>query len=796
MSKSPKPVDPDNDGEADLPDDWVSTKSEALKEVLYEMTSVYNEENKPIEVRFAEVSHADKHGEYIAINPYFWQEVDPPVSGPNILRVLTELESHEVGHYNWSELDGKEAFGEMYPGWGQIPGHVANILEDEFVDAEKMRQFYGLRSKRAYRMKLTVDTDQFYPDVEEVWKEQGKPNAFVIALHQTALCGAVKGIEKCPDELAEFCALVEPIIERYRTQHDSHERMKLNHVVMQILIRYLDEPEDFDDDAFEDGPGKTISGDASDAPDPEDVDPEDAMPEHMEEMIKEFMEELAADDDIPGDPDSGGILAVIEDPEIASDADETGGEGGEVESEAGADGDDVSSGSEADFGGPESAVEIKMSSGDADSGPEAPDTGDETGDGGSDAGSPGDDDTADGDGDGETGAESGDDADDTVEGDEPPDIDTAEDVSKPDEAHPDAPPATHDIEGGEALHEIDDRADELSERDPFEGIEERYEVRLDEIEKADDRDRARWASLVKSIRDYDLEIEERKRDRNDRIERFQSRYETDSRRMHLGLKRRAEDAGVIRELKEGFEELVSRPLPEPARRGTRIDPINISRRAAGDITITELFEDEKIVETGERCVGLATDISGSMGSAIDELKIAGAAIGKATDIIGDEFVWEAFTDQSCSDDEPYPECRLDLRVVTGPDEQFEWEHVDSFMASRNEPTAAGVRDCFNLMQQTDANEYVMIVITDGVALVEEDGKLNRGGNEPVEHARQAVNQIRAQGVDVIGLGIGSMDERKMEETFGGNNYRLTNIDNLAQDILELYKEQMEVVKQR
>lgn len=45
---------------------------------------------------------------------------------------------------------------------------------------------------------------------------------------------------------------------------------------------------------------------------------------------------------------------------------------------------------------------------------------------------------------------------------------------------------------------------------------------------------------------------------------------------------------------------------------------------------------------------------------------------------------------------------------------------------------------------------------------------------------------------MIGLGIGSMDERKMAETFGGNNYRMTSIDDLAEDILQLYGEQMNV----
>ena len=537
----------------------------------------------------------------------------------------------------------------------------------------------------------------------------------------------------------------------------------------------------FDDAEYEDGPGKTVSGEPEESP---DGDPEEDMPEHMEELIEEMMKDLAEEDDIPGDPDSGGIMMVIDGPEDADTGDEPGGEGGEPASEIEADPDGLSSGSEGDSGLPESETGEDDEATDTDDGSESGSGPDSDGDG---------DDKGDDDGEtgGGTGESTDEDADDESERGEAPDIDKAEDVSKPDEPHRDAPRAEHDIDGGEALHHIDEKSKAFAERDMEAEIEDRYDVKLDEVEKVDERDRARWARLVKTMHEYDLDVEERKRERDDRIEHRQSRYSHKSDRLSDGLKRRAENAGVIRELKEGFQELVSRPLPEPSRRGTRIDPINVSRRAAGDVTVTELFEDEKIVETGERCVGLATDISGSMGSSIDELKIAGAAIGKATDIIGDEFVWEAFTDQPGRGEE-----RLDLRIVTAPNEEFDWEHLDSFGAARNEPTAAGVRDCFQLMQQTDANDYVMIVITDGMALITEDGHDKRGTNIPVEQARQAVNEVRAQGVDVIGLGIGSMSDKKMEETFGGNHYRLTDIDNLAADILDLYKQQMDVVKQR
>ena len=751
--------------EDDLPDDWITSKGDAVKKVLTELTAVYNLEGNTIPVKYAKQSHADKDGEYIGIDPLFWKKVDPKVEGPNILRVLDDILAHEVGHFNWSDLESKEAFTECYPGWGQVPGAIANILEDEYDDAKRMRKYYGMRHKRAYRVMLQAKTDWMTPDLSDVEEQVNdgympEANLYMNALHQTALFGAVKGLEEMEDsdDIAEFCGYAKLIINRVRNQDDPDERFKLFHVMMQLFSRYVDKPEDFDGEGWGDGAGKTTSGEADEAPATMDGEPGIDMPEGMKEMLEEMLKEMIEEGEfVPesGDPGSGTVIEIdLSDVEMPEGAEEKGGESvGSISPDTSGEGDPE----------PESAADPY----------DDLDAGDEEGseDGSEDG--PGDDSGSDGD-EGESGG-------DMDRGSDSPDTDTSSDELGKDDRN--------DIDGGKATHHVHPDIDDDLEG----GIEERYDVNLDEVDKIDDRDRDRWARLLKTVHDYDLDIEKRKRERDERITNNRERWSGSKRRRSEGLKQRAERNGVISELEEGFRELVSREVPQPDTRGARIDPINIARRASGDVTVTELFEEEQIIETGDRCVGFCTDISGSMSGDIDELKIAGGVTATATELIGDEFVWEAFTDRHPSDHEPVEE-RLDLRVVTGPNEEFRWKHVDSFMSCANEPTAAGVRDCFNLMQQTDANEYMMIVVTDGMALVEEDGTLNRGGNAPVEHARQAVNEVRRRGVDVIGLGIGSMSEKKMEETFGGGNYRLTNIDRLANDILELYRGQLDSVR--
>jgi nitric oxide reductase activation protein len=87
----------------------------------------------------------------------------------------------------------------------------------------------------------------------------------------------------------------------------------------------------------------------------------------------------------------------------------------------------------------------------------------------------------------------------------------------------------------------------------------------------------------------------------------------------------------------------------------------------------------------------------------------------------------------------------------------------------------------------------MLVITDGKAMVGEDGTYYGSYDDtPVEEAREAVEECRESDVDVIGLGIGGMDEGDMRKTFGEGNYRLTSVDDLADDIVEIYGEMMDV----
>lgn len=333
-----------------------------------------------------------------------------------------------------------------------------------------------------------------------------------------------------------------------------------------------------------------------------------------------------------------------------------------------------------------------------------------------------------------------------------------------------------DVEGSDSDESDDESQDEehLREKDESE-IEERFDVDLNVIEKVDNRDRVKWARLIKQLDEYGREIPRRLRERNDRIESNDYLDAND-------VRRKAERNNVITDLREGFMELVSRPVPQPSMAGPQLDPMNVARRASGDMSVQRLFEESVEVEVGDRVVGLCTDFSGSMAGDMLDLAVTAGAVAKATDIIGDEFVWNGYG---------YRRKEIKTPLVTGPNESFEWEHTESVRSMGSTPTASGIRDCEVLMEKTSVRKKLMIVITDGMANITEEGE-SSSDNEAVEQARLAVDECQSRGIDVIGIGIGDMSEQKMDETFGKGNHRLTTIDTLAEDILTLYAKQLDV----
>lgn len=320
----PSLAEQDPEDVEEIPDDDVAY--DAVQSVLEEMSSVYHEDNKTLTVQLTESASAALNQETVRVQANLPEEMDPPVTGPNILRLLDDLLAHEVAHVNWSELDSKQAFADCYPGWGKVPGMVANILEDEYVDAKRQKKWFGLRDKMAYYVWLHMNTESRAPPVDEVEASEGRTSALLTGLFQTALAGYVKGIDDASDDIAQFCNQAEPLIKRVRGEDDPEVRFKLFHAVMQLLIRYAPEPDEVDEDEMEDRMRESEGGGERSIPDsPMAHEPKVDMSESLEKKLEELLSDLIDSGEFP-EPDTGGSDGAVSEPDS--------GAGGKDESES------------------------------------------------------------------------------------------------------------------------------------------------------------------------------------------------------------------------------------------------------------------------------------------------------------------------------------------------------------------------------------------------------------------------------------------------------------------------------
>lgn len=235
------------------------------------------------------------------------------------------------------------------------------------------------------------------------------------------------------------------------------------------------------------------------------------------------------------------------------------------------------------------------------------------------------------------------------------------------------------------------------------------------------------------------------------------------------------DAMRERGLDETIRELLGEFPPEERREvqaqtGHRLDLSAVARSAGGRLPNDGLFARRRHVETGSRAIGVSIDLSGSMDGF--EATVALAAVAVAAELLGDEFLATGFhgTDPS-------------LPLVTGPNEPFEPAHLSSIETGGSTPLAAGVREGRRLLKAANANEQVLLVVTDGAPTVGLPG-----GSGPKADARSEIERCRQDGIAVVGVGVDTAG--RIADLFGSDAYVEANDESFADRLLEVYRSQL------
>ena len=307
------------------------------------------------------------------------------------------------------------------------------------------------------------------------------------------------------------------------------------------------------------------------------------------------------------------------------------------------------------------------------------------------------------------------------------------------------------------------------------------------VSEMDENEIRRFEELVERIEDAVTDVGRLKEDREEKAGEYASKRRVTAE----DVREKLEENGLAEKVEDAFRAIATRDHEYARDFGEDVNLDAYVGHMAGDFGETEVYYHQERAEIGDGVVGVAIDQSGSMGGVWDEKnsKAAIAALAIAAEAIGDEFTGcSFFTDR-------YREngmLRHDVQttLITAPDEDFEYDHLDAIWPHDNEPYGAGIELLESLMDDIPAGRKTMVVITDGCPYVDRHG--NSGEDRGRADARIAVQQAREKGYTVIGLTIDQQSrEKEMANIFGEDGFINVEMENLTAGLLEVYSAQLE-----
>lgn len=763
-------------------------RTKALRSMLHDMVAVYHrklaEDGEAPEVVFTSgTPHAQSHtrdcgcdadGSHVAVACNIREVYGKSLDGADELRVLADTLCHEDAHHAYSDLAAKQEFSEAYPQCPTLAGMVQNVLEDQYIDWQRLQRFRGLRSAHSFKVDAIMSNGSRRPPMYNLEQSEQVAEGFL----QMAFAGYVKGFSDAEPEVQRAVAKCRPLVDSVRNAHDEAERVEIGHACMDLLLEAVPDPEEADD--YTDENSEQMPTD----------NPADLSGQEKQDLLDDLEPEDLADEGQPGreveiDADRHDVPDWLqEELEPAEGAGE-----GEAEDEAGqegqpapqAEGDDEAEAGDDEAGqaaGQQGEGEAPTPEDEADTGETgSEDTSSEGEQADSQAGG---DDTA-----GSTG-EVGD------EGEGTPGTDATPGPDQPDSTVGEGA----DQDGGTAggADPVQDLVEDLEQAAREREAGDHWQAGDTDYESADEDFQRRYDTIQQQVDQENTELGQQKRRREKRIEKMQNRSgHNRSKDSAATVRELLRDSGTAEAIVEAFKQFKTQDRWLPDTRGERLNTRNATRRLAGDYSEDRVYDRKLKAEVGDRCVGVALDLSNSMNgyNLLRDAKMALGALYLATDTIGDDLLATGYKTLRNHPQKEEWEPVLDL--ITGPQESFQWEHLDGAEAGYYTPTADGVQYTQDLLQQSHRREKVLVCITDGKANIRLGG--GRDADAGRRDAKRAVTEARQNGIKVLGMAVGTVGEEYMDEVFGAGSWFHTESGSLTQDLIDLYEGQMRTAGQ-
>jgi len=210
-------------------------QTKALRSMLADMVEVYHrklaDDGETPEATFTtQTPHANSHtrdcdcdvrrGEHVAVSTNVRETYGKSLNGANELRVLVDTLCHEDAHHAFSVLAQKKEFSEQYPECPQFAGMVQNVLEDQYIDWQRLKEFRGLRSAHSFKVDSIMANGSRRPPLYNLEQSEQVAEGFL----QMAFSGYVKGFSDAEREVQEAIVKCRPLVDAVRNEHDPEER--------------------------------------------------------------------------------------------------------------------------------------------------------------------------------------------------------------------------------------------------------------------------------------------------------------------------------------------------------------------------------------------------------------------------------------------------------------------------------------------------------------------------------------------------------------------------------------------
>lgn len=314
-----------------------------LKAIVKEHASAYNtdDEKETPRVEFTDrTSHWNHEDGVIRVNPVTqWEVKEASGLGElDALRLLLDTLSHEVEHVKQSPPGSMKDFAEEFPEYPRTASAVLNIIEDCYIDHQRIKEFEGL--KRPFNIATKVKLGEIF---EGAMDSDDRVQQMLMVIQLT-----MRGEITWPDELEihdmfikTFQKEIEEVAKDVPKLHDFEERKEVAEEVASTVLNYA--PDDFEEKDHEDKLddlldelleelAEEIEEEFEELPD----DMKKKMKEDMEDMIEEESSDLGADPSDSSDSDEDKVIDIRSGDEEGEETkeEETGEAPGEEEEES------------------------------------------------------------------------------------------------------------------------------------------------------------------------------------------------------------------------------------------------------------------------------------------------------------------------------------------------------------------------------------------------------------------------------------------------------------------------------